>query len=59
MPSILIIDDDEMLCTTVSRYVRRMKHDVAYTLTLKDGLMQVSSRAFDVVFLDVRLPDGN
>lgn len=59
MSNILIIDDDEMLCTTVSRYVRRIGHDTSYALTLEHGLTQVSSGEFDVVFLDVYLPDGN
>ena len=59
MSSILIIDDDEMLCNTLSRFVQRLKHKPTYALTLKDGLRKVSSNSFDIVFLDVRLPDGN
>ncbi|MBW1797750.1 MAG: sigma-54-dependent Fis family transcriptional regulator [Deltaproteobacteria bacterium] len=59
MSKILIIDDDNMLCNTLSRYVRRMGHEATYALTLDDGLKEVSSGEFDVVFLDVRLPDGN
>jgi len=59
MGNILIIDDDKMLCKTLSRYVHRMGHDATYVLTLEDGLNEVSSKTFDVVFLDVSLPDGN
>ncbi|MBW1707436.1 MAG: sigma-54-dependent Fis family transcriptional regulator [Deltaproteobacteria bacterium] len=59
MSKILIIDDDKMLCNTLSRYVRRMGHEDTYALTLEDGLKEVSSGEFDVVFLDVNLPDGN
>jgi len=59
MANILIIDDDKMLCNTLSRYVRRLGHDATYVLTLEDGLNEVSSNTFDVVFLDVNLPDGN
>jgi two-component system NtrC family response regulator len=59
MPNILIIDDDEMVCDVLSRMVMRMGHDVRYALTLQAGLKEMSSAAFDVVFLDVRLPDGN
>jgi len=36
-----------------------MGHEVRHALTLEDGLREVSSNDFDVVFLDVRLPDGD
>jgi len=57
MAQILIIDDDQMLCNTLSRYIRHMNHEPFNELTLGDGLEQLSSKTFDVVFLDVHLPD--
>ena len=59
MPSILIIDDNEMLCNMLSHKVSDMGHRVTHALTLEDGLGRASSETFDVVFLDVRMPDGN
>ena len=59
MSKILIIDDDELLSNTLSRFIRRMEHDVTSALTLEDGLKEVSTGLFDVVFLDVNLPDGS
>ena len=59
MAKILIIDDEKMLCNTLSRYIRRMGYEPTYALTLEDGLKEVSSGTYDVVFLDVHLPDGN
>ncbi|MBW1861681.1 MAG: sigma-54-dependent Fis family transcriptional regulator [Deltaproteobacteria bacterium] len=59
MSNILIVDDDKMLCKTLSRYIEKIGHDVTHALTLEDGLREVSSNDFDVVFLDVRLPDGD
>lgn len=59
MAHVLIIDDDEMLCDMLSTMVKQMGHDVTCALTLQDGLEEVSSGDFDVVFLDVRMPDGN
>ena len=59
MASILIIDDDKMICDMMSDMVRRIGHDVICAFSLKDGLEKAYSKAFDVVFLDVRLPDGN
>ena len=59
MADILIIDDDKMLCGVLGRHIGRMGHAATYSLTLEEGLKELSSKTFDVVFLDVNLPDGN
>ena len=59
MASVLIIDDDKALCRMFSSHLREGGHRVSSANTLKDGLRRVRSRSFDVVFLDVYLPDGN
>ncbi|NHZ45276.1 sigma-54-dependent transcriptional regulator [Nitratidesulfovibrio liaohensis] len=59
MPRILIIDDDESICHVLSRTVKRMGCDVDSVGTLSAGVGMARARAFDVVFLDVKLPDGN
>jgi two-component system NtrC family response regulator len=59
MAHILIIDDDEMMCDMLSTMVRQMGHDATCANTLQEGLNVSSSQGFDVVFLDVRLPDGS
>ena len=59
MAHVLIIDDDQMICSTISNVVKQMGHDVTCTFTLQDGLTRALSGDFDVVFLDVRMPDGN
>jgi len=59
MANILIIDDDRAICKALVGVVSRIGYDAAYAVTLKEGLNMVSSDLYDVVFLDVRLPDGN
>ncbi len=59
MANILIIDDDKGLCFTLSDMVRHTGHEATCAYTLKDGFEKASSGSFDVVFLDVMLPDGN
>ena len=59
MANILVIDDDSMICNTISNVVERMGHSVTCASTLKDGIETAYSGSFDIVFLDVRLPDGN
>jgi two-component system NtrC family response regulator len=59
MARILIIDDDCMVCQSLSLVASRKGHQVTAVHTLGEGLMKATDETFDVVFLDVRLPDGN
>jgi len=59
MADILIIDDDQLICTTLSNVVSDLGHVSTCAFTLREGLEIISVRSFDVVFLDVRLPDGS
>jgi two-component system, NtrC family, response regulator len=56
---ILIIDDDKIFSEMLSEMVRRLDHDAVGVSSLRDGITRALSEPFDVVFLDVRLPDGN
>jgi len=57
--NILIIDDDEGVVQTLTRLVDDMGYDRDHAFTLKDGLHKIYSRNFDIILLDVNLPDGN
>lgn len=59
MGNVLVIDDDKNVCTAISNAVERMGHKTVHALTLKEGLEKACSDSFDVVFLDVQMPDGN
>jgi len=59
MARILIIDDDPQVCETLQSLNFRLGHECLAAHTLKDGLEQLGRMEFDLVFLDVRLPDGN
>lgn len=59
MAHILIIDDDESTRYSLSRMVKRMGHTCSVASTLREGKEKASSEDIDVVFLDVRMPDGS
>jgi two-component system NtrC family response regulator len=59
MAKVLIIDDDELICEMLSLMVEDMGHSPSYRLTIEEGFKAASSEPFDVVFLDIRMPDGN
>lgn len=59
MPEILIIDDDRMIRESLARIFTKLGHNVKEAGTLKEGLSTAKSGTFDIVFLDLQLPDGN
>lgn len=59
MAQILIIDDDPDMSFTLRGMVEHMNHSATVAHTLKEGMAKASAGMFDIVFLDVRLPDGN
>lgn len=59
MADILIVDDDKMLCSMLVRRLESVDHAVTSAYTLTEGIRAAHEGNFDVVFLDVKLPDGN
>ena len=61
MVQVLIIDDDEMFCEMLSDMVQRQGHAATTAYTFKEGRNKAAIDDYDVdvVFLDVKLPDGN
>ena len=59
MANILIIDDDANMCNVLKQFVVRMGHHVVTKNTIDNGLIEARTHSYDVVFLDVNLPDGN
>lgn len=59
MAKVLIIDDDVEMCMMLADLAESIKHESEFTHTLSDGLNRVVSGNFDLIFLDVRMPDGN
>jgi len=59
MASVLIIDDDELVTKVLAEIIQRAGCEVTCAFTLKDGLEKAFANSFDVILLDVILPDGN
>ena len=59
MGNVLIIDDNQLNAETLYDMVTRMGHEVTCAQTAAEGLRIAQSNNFDVVFLDIQLPDGN
>ena len=59
MAKVLIIDDDVVMCEMLSNMVSRTGHDPSSAHTLKEGMRKITSGLYDIVFLDIRMPDGS
>ncbi|MFO7557878.1 MAG: response regulator [Desulfobacterales bacterium] len=59
MSRILIVDDDKIMNDALSRAILRTGHEVECRQSIQEGLKEVNSNDYDVVYLDVRMPDGD
>jgi two-component system NtrC family response regulator len=59
MARLLLVDDDPFFRETIRRVLARMGHAVVCAESLKEGRTLLWSERPDVVFLDLRLPDGH
>lgn len=59
MASVLIIDDDIEIGSMLTDLVTSVDHEAEYVTTLSEGLKKSKNGNFDVVFLDVCMPDGS
>jgi len=54
---ILIIDDENSLRQTMARILQRAGYEVTAAANGKEGLALVSEHPFDLLYLDIRMPD--
>lgn len=59
MTKVLVIDDDIEACETMASLITRLSYHADKAHTLSGGLTLARSIEYDLVFLDVFLPDGN
>lgn len=59
MSAILLVEDDVSFSEMLRRFLERHKHTVALSYTLADAKLKVKATTFDLVFADLRLPDGD
>ncbi|PLX65754.1 MAG: sigma-54-dependent Fis family transcriptional regulator [Denitrovibrio sp.] len=57
MANILIVDDEKNICTTIQGILEDEGYFADYALNFKDGVAKLKSGSFDILFLDIWLPD--
>lgn len=56
---ILIIDDEDSLRRTLARILQQARFEVTTAGSGQEGLAFLSQQSFDLVYLDIRMPDMN
>lgn len=56
---VLIVDDEPLVQNSLGEFLRRRRYQVSHAGTLAEATAHLQREAFDLVFLDVRLPDGD
>ncbi|AEI14870.1 two component, sigma54 specific, transcriptional regulator, Fis family [Flexistipes sinusarabici DSM 4947] len=54
---ILIIDDEINICTTIQSILTDEGYEAEYALSFNEGMKKLKHEIFDVIFLDIWLPD--
>ncbi len=59
MATVLVIDDDQTTRAMIGTAVEEIGHQVAYALDGEEGVQMIKSSAYDVVFMDLAMPNKN
>jgi two-component system response regulator AtoC len=59
VPSLLIVEDEEILAKNIKRTLEKLGHDVAVAATCAEGERLAADLQPDLALLDLRLPDGS
>lgn len=59
MADILIIDDDQKICRVLSELVKSLGHNATVGISITEGRDLGILGNFDLILLDLELPDGN
>ncbi len=57
--NILVVDDEKDLCSLLHDALSQKKYNVAITNTKRDAIGYIKKERPDLVFLDLKLPDGD
>ncbi len=59
MATVLVIDDDQTSRTVIGIAVEEVGHQVTYAMDGEEGVQMIKSSAYDVVFMDLAMPNKN
>ena len=57
-PTVLVVDDDESLQNLFKLFLKKIGFSRVVVGTVKEALAALDKQKFDLIFLDLKLPDG-
>ena len=54
---VLVIDDEQVICNACRLVLSEQGHMVEHCITGQEGLREIESSAYDLILLDLKLPD--
>ena len=58
-PDILIVDDNESFCKTMSLVLKRKKYNVTTAQEGRKAIKETEKKPFDLIFIDIKMPKMN
>ena len=58
MITILLVEDDKSISNTISYYLQSEGFTIHTAKTVKEGIEKIKNNAYDLMLLDINLPDG-
>lgn len=55
--NVLVIDDEQVICDACRMVLSEKGHTVAHCITGKEGLLEIQRNPYDLILLDMKLPD--
>jgi DNA-binding NtrC family response regulator len=59
VPKVLVVDDEPVVVNSIRKTLARRAFKVAEAFSGREALSRVTSESFDLVLLDMKLPDAN
>lgn len=58
MINILLVEDDKNISNTISYYLQSEGFDIYTAKTVKEGIKKIENNDYELILLDINLPDG-
>lgn len=55
----LVIDDELDICLMVTKHLQSLHFETQYAITVKDACLKLRNSEFELMFIDLTLPDGS
>ena len=58
MIKILLVEDDKNISYTIAYYLQQEGFEISTAKTIQEGSKKIKSHTYDLILLDINLPDG-